>query len=251
MQGEDKRNAAPKGGDDVLQTVSSYWDTRSEGYDAQVAREEQTGAFGRYEPFLGEVKGARVLDIGCGPGFFACELARRGARVTALDISEGMLEKTRRRAAAAGLEIETLLADSEALPFADGAFDLVCSRNVVWNLAHPEVAYREWLRVLDAAGHLVVFDGNHYRHYFEERYARARKAPLPNDNHILLGVPTNRIDDLARTLPLGRNQRPQWDEAVLAALGAKTVESRPLSTITDPVTNEALVFDFVVVASKF
>lgn len=67
MQGEDKR-------DDVLQTVSSYWDTRSEGYDAQVAREEETGAFGRYEAFLGDVKGARVLDIGCGPGFLPASL---------------------------------------------------------------------------------------------------------------------------------------------------------------------------------
>ena len=105
--------------------------------------------------------------------------------------------------------------------------------------------------MLGASGRLVVFDGNHYRHYFDARYARARKAPLPNDNHILLGVPTNRIDDLARTLPLGRRQRPQWDETVLADLGAKTVETRPLSTITDPATNEALVFDFVVVASKF
>lgn len=243
MQGEDKR-------DDMLQTVSSYWDTRSEGYDAQVAREEETGAFGRYEAFLGDVKGARVLDIGCGPGFFACELARRGARVTALDISEGMLEKTKKRAAAAGLDVETLLADSEALPFADGSFDLVCSRNVVWNLVHPETAYREWLRVLGAAGRLVVFDGNHYRHYFDERYARARKAPLPNDNHILLGVPTNRIDDLARELPLGRCQRPQWDETELAALGVATVKSRTLTTITDPETNESLVFDFVVVARK-
>ncbi len=239
--------AAPEG---ILGEVSSYWDTRSEGYDAQVQKEEDEGAIARYLPDLGEVRGRDVLDIGCGPGFFACALARAGARVTACDISPEMLEKTSARARAQGLEVSVRRLDAQALPFAEGSFDLVCSRNVVWNLEHPREAYRQWLSVLRPGGRIVVFDGNHYRHYFDAAYARARKAPLPQDNHILLGVSTSKIDALARSLPLGRVERPQWDEKTLLELGAASASSRVLSTITDPEDGRALVFDFVVTALK-
>lgn len=64
----------------TLESISEYWDDRSEGYDAQVKKEEGEGAIDAYLEHLGEVEGKDVLDIGCGPGFFAVELARRGAR---------------------------------------------------------------------------------------------------------------------------------------------------------------------------
>src|SRR5437667_474302 len=64
-------------------------------------------AFGQ----LGEVNGLRVLDYGCGHGMAAVVLARRGARVTAFDLSRGYLEEARERAAANQGSVEFVQAD--------------------------------------------------------------------------------------------------------------------------------------------
>jgi magnesium-protoporphyrin O-methyltransferase len=58
---------------------------------------------------LGDVKGKRILDAGCGTGVYAVYLSRLGASVCAIDISEGMLERTRANARAAGVELAQIL----------------------------------------------------------------------------------------------------------------------------------------------
>jgi SAM-dependent methyltransferase len=63
--------------------------------------------------------GKRVLDIGCGHGRIANELARRGARVTGLDASTHFLERAHADAAAAGVEVEYVEGDMRALPWRD------------------------------------------------------------------------------------------------------------------------------------
>ena len=234
----------------TLEDISDYWNERSEGYDAQVKKEESEGAFEAYLEYLDDVNGKDVLDIGCGPGFFAVELARRGARVTAVDISPEMLQKTRQRAQAAGVDVQVLQADCQALDFGEGCFDLICSRNVVWNLAWPREAYEAWWKMLRSDCRIVVFDGNHYRHYFDEAYARARQAPVPKDNHIMLGVSPERIDQIARMLPMGQVDRPGWDWSTFVEFGAGSVEAVPLTFIQDPESGRKLVYDFVVVACK-
>jgi SAM-dependent methyltransferase len=75
--------------------------------------------------------GARVLDIGCGPGALSLPLARAGARVTSFDISAGMLAQLKRAADREGLPVETVegswwTADIDRLGF-KGKFDLVIS----------------------------------------------------------------------------------------------------------------------------
>ncbi len=45
------------------------------------------------------------------------------------------------------------------MEFPDETFDLVISRNLIWNLDDPKAAYREWLRVLKPERKLMIFDG--------------------------------------------------------------------------------------------
>lgn len=71
--------------------------------------------------------GERVLDVAAGSGNAALAAARRGARVIASDIARVALESARQRADAEGLALHTELADAQALPFDDAAFDVVLS----------------------------------------------------------------------------------------------------------------------------
>src|SRR5437868_2179437 len=74
---------------------------------------------------LGDVRGLRVLDLGCGHGMAAVVLARRGADVTACDLSPGYLREAQGRACANGVSIRWAQIDAERLPFADHSFDRV------------------------------------------------------------------------------------------------------------------------------
>lgn len=71
--------------------------------------------------------GERVLGAGAGAGNAAISAARRSAQVTASDIVESLLETARTRAEVEGLSLATTVADAQALPFEDGAFDVVLS----------------------------------------------------------------------------------------------------------------------------
>lgn len=108
-------------------------------------------AFQPLEP----LNGLRVLDYGCGHGMAAIVLARRGASVTALDLSRAYLEEARLRAAANGTAINFVQADSERLPFADGSFDRIWGNAILHHL-DPEVTSRELFRVLRPGG-VAVF----------------------------------------------------------------------------------------------
>src|ERR1700674_3827635 len=71
--------------------------------------------------------GASVLDVAAGNGNFAIAAARRGAVVTASDLTPNMVELGRTRSAIGGLHIDWSEADAEHLPFADAGYDIVAS----------------------------------------------------------------------------------------------------------------------------
>ncbi|MGH7170435.1 MAG: class I SAM-dependent methyltransferase [Gemmataceae bacterium] len=104
---------------------------------------------------LGDVTGLPVLDYGCGHGMAAVVLARRGARVTAFDLSHGYLTEARRRAAANNVNITFLQADAEHLPFADSSFARVWGNAILHHL-DLRLAARELHRVLQPGG-VAVF----------------------------------------------------------------------------------------------
>ena len=105
---------------------------------------------------MGDLKGARVLDVGCGDGTLACAAASRGAVVTGLDPDPAMVAAGRARPARDGLEVEFMDGRIERLPFADGSFDVVVAVTVLCFVADARAAVREMARVLRPGGRLVL-----------------------------------------------------------------------------------------------
>ncbi len=98
--------------------------------------------------------GDRVLDSCCGTGDLAIACVRAGGRVTALDFSERMLERARKKSD----EIEWVEGDALALPFADGSFDAGTVGFGVRNLEDLEKGLGELRRVLRPGGRLAILE---------------------------------------------------------------------------------------------
>jgi len=101
----------------------------------------------------------RVLDIGCGAGHTALALAHMAASVIAIDITPEMLAVAEGLAAQRGItNVAFRLGDVAALPFPDGAFELVTSRYSAHHYAAPERALAEVARVLCPGGRFLLID---------------------------------------------------------------------------------------------
>lgn len=96
--------------------MQSEWETFFDGHAPVYMQEVFTRDTLREVDFLFELLGLRpgteVLDLGCGTGRHSIELARRGCRVTGVDLSQGMLREARRAADAAGVGVEWAKADA-------------------------------------------------------------------------------------------------------------------------------------------
>ncbi|MFE9629803.1 class I SAM-dependent methyltransferase [Streptomyces sp. NPDC006463] len=102
----------------------------------------------------GDVAGRRILDAGCGSGPLSAALRDRGAVVTGIDISAGMLALARRRL---GDDVDLHVVDlSDRLPFPDGAFDDVVASLVLHYLEDWGPALAELRRVLRPGGRLIA-----------------------------------------------------------------------------------------------
>jgi SAM-dependent methyltransferase len=94
----------------------------------------------------------RTLDIGCGEGRVTRDLTARGHRVTGVDVSPTLL----RAATLSHPDGDYVLADAEALPFADATFGLAVSYNALMNVGDMAASVREAARVLAAGGRLCL-----------------------------------------------------------------------------------------------
>lgn len=99
--------------------------------------------------------GQRVLDVACGTGVVALAAARVGAVVTALDLSPVLVEKAAHNARVAGLDLDVVEGDAEALPYEDASMDVVLSQFGHMFAPRPEVATAEMLRVLRPGGRVA------------------------------------------------------------------------------------------------
>lgn len=132
-------------------------------YDAMGSAFEQHAADSAYNAHydrpavlaaLGPVAGLRVLDAACGPGFYAQELAGRGAQVAAFDASAVMAGLARARLGGRAVVCRAVL--GAALPYASGVFDLVVCALAIHYADDRGAAFTEFFRVLRPGGAAVV-----------------------------------------------------------------------------------------------
>lgn len=225
---------------ELLQEIASYWGTRAEGYsevnEKELAGSQREAWLHVLEEQFPEKKKEemKILDIGTGPGFFPMILSEAGYTVAAVDYTEEMLEKAKEnlgKYTKYGLERVTLQRmDAQNLEFVDETFDVVISRNLTWNLEKPEQAYQEWMRVLKPGGVLLNFDANWYGYLYDEEKKEAYEADRKKveeqqlDDHYLC-TDIDRMENIARQVPLSAMERPAWDTKVLESLGVCSIQT--------------------------
>ncbi|HUQ87282.1 MAG TPA: class I SAM-dependent methyltransferase [Vicinamibacterales bacterium] len=129
-------------------------------------------------------RGEKVLDLATGTGWTSRVVARRGAKVTGVDIAAGLLEAAERQAAAENLEIHYQPGDAESLPFEDASFDAIVSTCGVMFASRPEAAAKELARVCRPGGRIALTtwtsDGNLFKMFqVMKAYMPAPPTPAP------------------------------------------------------------------------
>ncbi|MBB3885030.1 class I SAM-dependent methyltransferase, partial [Acetobacter oeni] len=100
----------------------------------------------------------KVLDVACGPGIVACELACSGAQVTGIDLTPAMIEQARQRADRMGVTVAYHTGDALHLPFQADSFDRVVTRYSFHHMQEPGKVLAEMVRVCRPGGRVIVID---------------------------------------------------------------------------------------------
>jgi len=129
---------------------------------------EGSQPFGRFIPFP-ELKGKRVLEIGCGLGSHSQLLAEAGCRLSSIDLTTRAVALTKRRLELRKLPAEVIEMDGENMAFGDDEFDFVWSWGVIHHSAHTDQIVREVARVLKPGGQfrLMVYNRRAFDSYIK------------------------------------------------------------------------------------
>lgn len=157
--------------DDLKTRVRSFWE-RTPLFSGETAAEPGTLAYFKAheavylsdvfpharipERFFPFAPGDKVLDVGCGPGFWTRTLARRGYVTSAVDLTETAVALTRKSLDLFGLTADVRVGDAEALPFEPASFDGVVSHGVIHHTPNTQQCVNEIARVLKPGGCAVV-----------------------------------------------------------------------------------------------
>jgi ubiquinone/menaquinone biosynthesis C-methylase UbiE len=182
---------------EIKNKIREWWEDPNQNYDGFVGHgvnsEVEKELWGNeITQLLGHKQSPKILDIGTGTGFLALLLAGMGYGITAVDWSMNMMQKAKEKAKAAQIPVQFEVQDAENLTFPDASFDAVVSRHVLWTLADPFRASKEWVRVIKTGG-LVITDiprqgSNSGKHHYGEEIGKL--LPLGNgaDPEVIISI---------------------------------------------------------------
>ena len=158
--------------EDIKIKVTNYWTERADSFLVQRQRELGSSKAAQWmqeiTAWLPDPKSmdkpVRILDVGCGTGYFVVLLGKEGFEVTGIDLTQEMIKKAKELIRDHGPypeNVQVMEMDAEKLSFEDESFDAVVTRNLTWTLPHPIEAYHEWYRVLKKGGVLLNFDAEY------------------------------------------------------------------------------------------
>lgn len=170
--------------------------------------------------FAAITPGDALLDVACGTGVAAVTAGLQGARVSGLDLSPVLIEEARRNAAVVDLDAEFIEGDAEALPYADGQFDVVVSQFGHMFAPRPEVVLGEMLRVLKPGGRIAfatwppeLMIGGMFA--LTARYLPPPPGVAPPPQWGVPGIVRERFGDAVRDLQF------QYDDMVIPSLSPR------------------------------
>ncbi|MGH9901404.1 MAG: class I SAM-dependent methyltransferase [Pyrinomonadaceae bacterium] len=151
-----------------LDAVRQYWDEHPLFAGESRHKPGQKGFYKEHEQVLlyehgGKIHpiftrdvgpGKRVLDVGCGIGFWMDQFCRRGAAVSASDLSQAAVDLSRRRLKVFGLGADVRQGNAERLPYPDASFDHINCQAVIHYTPYPERCVEEFHRLLRPGGTL-------------------------------------------------------------------------------------------------
>jgi ubiquinone/menaquinone biosynthesis C-methylase UbiE len=166
--------ASPTATPEHIKDVNTrYHDAAAHAYDAkwgidfgEIGQDQVRGKLVKALGGAGGESFGDALEIGSGTGYFSLNLVQLGliGKLTATDISPGMLDQLASTAAALRLDqVTTVVTEAEALPFEDGSFDLVLGHAVLHHIPDLDRAFAEFRRVLRPGGR-IVFAGEPSRY---------------------------------------------------------------------------------------
>jgi SAM-dependent methyltransferase len=138
---------------ETAELIRREWDRAARVYDAVIAP-ALADAHRAILARAGDVRDRELLDLGCGTGRVAALAARRGARVTAVDLSPTMVERARAVRDLAGARVAVM--DAQELDLPDASFDLVVASFSVMFCPRPDRALAEARRVLRPGGRFAA-----------------------------------------------------------------------------------------------
>lgn len=142
----------------VIEKIGEYWDERSSAFDKDHDTEDIKAWSCALERLLGADRNKSVLDLGTGTGFLANITAKMGYSTIGLDISNEMMCYAVRHAKALQSNAVYMKGSALDLPFMDNTVDFIINARLIWTIVEPDVAIKEWLRVIRPGGTIFCFN---------------------------------------------------------------------------------------------